>query len=353
MRAIAVAALTARMLAEAAARDGFERRRARSVRRSRHAARRVAVAFDRRARRVAHRRRRWLARCAGSAGAARPGAGLGRRRRLRRPPRTAGAAARRCCRCSARAAADVRRVRDPASFFGFLRLPRHRPSAGALRRARRRRRLAAQGCRRLRRLAHPAGAPTLRGDAASPLRYFQREVSGIADVGHLHRQRSRRRAARLQRADRAAARRAALRVLRRVRPGAGARSRGARSERGRARAGGRVRACAAWAAWTSCSTASVCGCSRSTRARRPAWRCTPMSAAPACCARTCAPACTTSCRRRRGRHRPRRRHRDRVRAARAAARRGGRRRARQRGPTCHDLPLRRHAHSPPAIRSAA
>ena len=249
------------------------------------------------------------------------------------------------------AAADVRRVRDPASFFGFLCAHgighppvRHHASgdtAGWLAKD-------AGGCGGW----HIVRAAEAAVDSAPPLRYWQREVGGIAMsatfiangrdavlLGH-------------QPADRADDRRTAVRVLRRVRPGAGERGRRARGECGRACAGRRIRAArtrqprlhARWRARVGARGQS----------RPPA----SMALYPDVGGVGVLRAHLRACLHDELPHDPqrprgsRRRHRDRLRAARAAARRRGRRRARVVAGRARPAPCR-HDVSPPAIRFAA
>ena len=155
-RRLAVAAVSARMLAEAAARDGYavvaldcfgdvDTRRASAVAGTTSARHDGGLRID--------AGRRWR-RCATAAAGADVDR-LDRRQRLRRRARSARAAARRCCRCSARRRRRCVGCATPRSFFERLDAlgiahPETRfdpPPHGAG--------LAAQGRRRPRRLACP------------------------------------------------------------------------------------------------------------------------------------------------------------------------------------------------------
>ena len=312
--------------------------RARPVRRPRHAARRARGCRSA-PRRAAHRRRA-LARRAGARwrGAATCRAGSPAAASTAGP--TCSSRARRCLpllgTARGRRAPRARPGESSSAFwsaYGIAHPPvRHRRRAAT-------RRLARQGRRRLRRLAHPCARSTRPRGARLAARYLQREVRGVADVGDLRRQR------RATPCCSASTSRSCARVGERPFVFCGVIgpvpvSAARRSAKWRA-------PCARWRPTFALARPGQPRLPARRRARagarsQPAAAGQPgavpaTSAVPACCAPTCAPACTASCRPRRGRARRVARQRDRLRAARAAARRGGRRALAAR-PGAHDLP---------------
>ena len=252
---------------------------------------------------------------------------LDRRRRLRRraglarPGRGDAATARHARRGGARAARSRALASATLERLGIAHPPRFAVAA------RRTRRLAAEG-----RCSGSGGwqVRAAAGHATTPRpgEYFQRELAGTPMSAAVRRRWPRGvRADRLQRLLCAAIgeRRHVYRRLHRA-------ARAARARRARALDAAAALAPALGAARTGRSglpadwPTMASRCSSSTRGRRPAWRCTPSTAWSAPILRACGvPARTASAR-------PpttgcAARHRDRLRAARAAARRRGRRRA--------------------------